>query len=58
MSEERWDVPSERLKRIAGAKEAPLFRECSRCPHRHAKGERCGYPTESAPVPRVCECTS
>ena len=58
MTEERWDVPSERLKRIAGATSAPQFRECPRCPHRHPKAERCGYPVEQAPVARVCECVS
>lgn len=56
MSDERWDVPSATLKRIASAEPAPQFRECGRCPHRHARGERCGYPIhyESG----VCECTS
>lgn len=53
MTDERWDVPSERLRRIASADGAPQFRECGACKHRHPKRERCGYPVEGN---RACRC--
>lgn len=55
MSEERWDVPSERLRRIASAEIAPQFRECAMCGHRHQRRGRCGYPIEGD---RACMCTA
>lgn len=54
MSEERWDVPSDRLRRIASAESAPQFRECGGCHHRHPAGERCGYPIGD----NTCRCRS
>lgn len=56
MSTERWDVPSDRLKRIASSKSAPHLRECPMCTHRHETGQACGYQkTPSAPA--VCRCS-
>lgn len=48
MTDERWDVPSERLRRVAALEPFPLARECPRCHHRHPKGERCGYQVKYA----------
>lgn len=49
---DRWDVPDERLARIASRPEEPRFRECPHCHHRHAKGETCGYQNAES----ACRC--
>ncbi len=59
MSDERWDVPDERLARIASRAEHPPFRLCGHCDHRHPRGEECGYQHD----PRysgnpTCKCRS
>lgn len=56
MTEESWDVPSPRLQKLATAKGAPQFRECSACHHRHAPGELCAYQV-SPTAPAVCRCS-
>jgi hypothetical protein len=59
MAEERWDVPSPKLAAIAAAGNTPLLRDCPGCPHRHPKGERCGYPIDPYSLdPRTCRCSS
>lgn len=50
---DRWDVPSEKLRRIAATAIAPSFRECPSCCHRHAKGDLCGYQLRWG---RTCAC--
>ena len=54
MSDERWDVPSDRLARIAASEIPPHMRECKHCTHRHPKGEMCGRP--NADYSATCRC--
>lgn len=55
MTDERWDVPDERLAQIASRPESPQLRDCAHCKHRHARGEMCGYPIAGADVV-TCRC--
>ena len=55
---EDWTQPSEALRRIATAPLAAGMRECAECRHRHAKGERCGYPLGVGGRGRTCRCES
>lgn len=57
---ERWDVPSEKLKKIASLESSPMLRACSSCPHRHPKGELCAWPYDDRwgrITAKTCACT-
>jgi len=53
--DERWDVPSSRLARLANGTATPGMRECPSCMHRHPQGERCSYPASKNDL-RGCPC--
>lgn len=56
---DRWDVPSEKLRRMAEGKNTANLRACSSCPHWHPKGELCAYPLfPSGEQTGFCECRS
>lgn len=45
---DRWDVPSDKLRKIAATKNTPSMRTpCAKCGHRHPRGELCGLQVDT-----------
>jgi hypothetical protein len=57
LTDERWDVPSERLKKLVALKNTPSMEPCPACPHRAHPGlNYCGIEMRAYGM-EICRCT-